>query len=99
MFLSIRIFFQNILLTFISFGLLACGGGGGSVGVNAGSSNPALSFSPSAITVKQGETESTKVSMIATPQISFSGNVYVFIIDNTGVIEPNAPITKNLDNT
>lgn len=81
--------------------LTACGGGGGGGGGDDGSNpTPApLSFSPSEITKTVDVGESVQFSVMATPNIEFTDTVYIYIVDDIGVIDPDVSIQFNPDET
>jgi hypothetical protein len=73
--------------------LAACGGGGGSG--NSGSVDGTwLTFSPSAATVTQYETESVALSLTATSTRTFSTPVNIAIIDTKGVITTDVSVSQ-----
>lgn len=79
--------------------LSACGGGGGgdSSAAAAAAASPALSFSPAKLTgtFTAGTAFALNVTATATRPADFNGvsNVYVVVVDDTGVIQPNAQVT------
>lgn len=87
----------NILFVLLGIVLLsACGGGDGG---NNNNQLPVFSISPTIVELKQGEDETIQFSVTATPNITFSGSVFIYIIDSVGVIQPGATITNNGNNT
>ena len=94
---------SSSLLT-IALLLSACGGGGGG-GTSGGTASggaadtvsPALTFSPAKLTgtFTAGTAYTLNVTATATRPADFNGasNVYVLVVDDTGVIQPNAAVT------
>lgn len=78
--------------------LCACGGGGGGGDVPPSPPN-SITFSPGSLTETYSAGESIEFSVTATIQTQLSNPVYVYIVDNTGVIVPNVAITANPDGT
>lgn len=75
------------------FALTACGGGGS--GTGAGASGPAaVSFSPSSLTDVLFDGIGKKLRIVATPNRSFDSDVYVQLIDRTGVLQTTAEISE-----
>lgn len=77
--------------------LSACGGGGGGDNSAAAAASPALSFSPAKLTgtFTAGTAFALNVTATATRPADFNGvsNVYVLVVDDTGVIQSNAQVT------
>lgn len=88
--------FRFASVVFCSF-LTACSSGGGR-GDGPGNSSSVI-FSPSNLSETYGVGESIEFSVQATIIAELSGSVYVYIVDNTGVITPDVTVTANPDGT
>ena len=83
--------------------LTSCGGGGGgsSGGSDSGNTSSAISISltPTSISENLVQDLSLDLRLFATaqvqPGVTISGTVYVLIVDDKGVIEPDATVTGN----
>lgn len=93
--------FKTVPVLALALILSACGGGGGSdnSAAAAAAASPALSFSPAKLTgtFTAGTAFALNVTATATATrpADFNGvsNVYVLVVDDTGVIQSNAQVT------
>ena len=75
---------------FLVGALAACGGGGGD-----SDDGPPVTFSPNGVTVTtlEGNPGVATVKATATDTSVFSSTLYVYVIDNAGVIQPNVTLS------
>lgn len=74
--------------------LAACGGGGGG-GSGSGGTSAAVSFTPSTLDLTQDEGEQRSFTVDVTPHTTFSGTVYVLVVDPQHLLSPAVSVSAN----